>query len=285
LLVIIEKMRLSNINMDNAQSIYRMSIVQEAKGAITKYDLEKMHISYENARSDYAKSWNSYQLALNDLAYRIGVDTDASYLPSDSLAGLYPNASEEFNSAENPGERLEIKQQRLLVQMSEANIRKERSSYFPVISAYGNLTAQNLNNSYKPFDGSSWYSYNYLGIKASIPIFDGFSKQRAIRGYELQKQSAQLMADKLERDYKQEIQSTKTAVLNDRNELNNQRGNMDNAMSLYLIDNDRLVHGAIKPTDQATTYYLLLQAQNNYLNAVYTYLVDMIQYKKAMGVL
>ena len=114
-------------------------------------------------------------------------------------------------------------------------------------------------------------------------MFDGFQKQRTRHGYELQLESTRLTTQKLKRDYSHDAQTTRTTLLNDQQDLMNQQNNLKSASDLYKIDMDRLQKGAIKPTDLTTTYYTLQQTQTNYLNAIYTYLLDVIQYKKAMG--
>jgi outer membrane protein TolC len=53
--------------------------------------------------------------------------------------------------------------------------------------------------------------------------------------------------------------------------------------ALYKIDTDRFRNGIIKQVDLNTTYYTLQQTQNNYLNAVYNYLIAVVRYKKATG--
>ncbi|MFZ4929372.1 TolC family protein [Chryseobacterium sp. Mn2064] len=277
-----EQMKLSKVNTENTQSVYTMNKDQFDKGSMSQYDLEKSQINYESARADYNKTVNNYHLAINDLAYRIGSELDAKFILTDSLESIYLLFQNGLDETE-VNERVEIKQQKVLIGLSEAKIQKEQRSYWPTISAYGNLTAQNLNNEFALFNGKYWYPYNYVGIKASIPIFDGFRRQRTKHGYTLERQSAILTQNKLIRDQRYEIKSTQTAVLNDLEELNSQKSRLVHTTKLYTIDRTRLQQGNIKPTDLNASYFSLLQVQNKYLNAVYDYLIDIFNYQKAIG--
>jgi outer membrane protein len=278
-----EKENLSKENLTNTQAIYIMSQDQLAKGAITSYDLEKNRITYENAKSDHHKNENNSNLALVDLAYRMGVDTIGNLVLTDNLNALYQQYSSILFKDQNQiASRVEIRQQLLQEQIYQQNIDKQNKSYLPTVSLYGNYTGQNLSNNFS-LNGGNWYPYNYVGLKVSIPIFDGFQKQRTKRGYQLQLESAILTTDKLKRDFAHDAITTKTSLMNDQQDLQNQQNNLKSASYLYKIDSDRLQEGAIKPTDLTTTYYTLQQAQVNYLNAIYTYLSDVIQYKKALG--
>ena len=91
--------------------------------------------------------------------------------------------------------------------------------------------------------------------------------------------------NKLSRDYKQEVQSTQTALNNALSDLTYQKKNLALIEDLYKIDTERLINGAIKQSDLTSTYYTLQQTQTNYLNSVYNYLVAVVRYKKASGIL
>lgn len=279
-----EKLKLSKINMDQALSVYMMAQDQLKKGIITTNDLEKNRIDYENARSDYNKNSNTYHLALADLVYRMGLDYHDDPVQTDSLSGLYTQYANIMED-NRPSKRVELKMQKLQEDIYGENIKKQNKSYLPTLSAYGNFTAQNLNNSFTPFSNGSLYPYNYVGIRMSIPVFDGFLKARTKRGDRLQLESARVNTDKLTRDYAYEVKSSCTALLNDLQEMNNQQNNLKHALSLYQTDADGYRRGVIKPSDLSATYYTLQQTQNNYLNAIYSYLLDVVNYKKALGVL
>ena len=278
-----EKEALSKNNLNNTESIYSMSKDQLAQGAITAYDLEKNRINYENAKSDYQKNQNNTRMAFLDLVYRMGMDSIGKVVLTDNLTSLYEQNSNTLEKdADQIMNRVETRQQLLQERIFEQNINKQKRSYLPMVSLYGNFTGQNLSNNLS-LKGANWYPYNYAGIKVNVPIFDGFQKQRTKRGYELQLQSARLTTEKLRRDYTHDAQTARVTLLNDQQDMDNQQNNLNSANNLYKIDMDRLQKGAIKPTDLTTTYYTLQQTQTNYLNAIYTYLFDMIQYKKAMG--
>lgn len=276
------KLDLSKINLGNTTAIFTMAKSQLSQGAITLYDLDKNRIDFENAKSDYTRNLNSYQLALTDLAYRTGMDSARRIMLTDDLNSLYAEYSKAFAAGRQP-ERIEVQMQNVQSAIYEENMRKQNKGYIPTFSFYSNYTAQNLNKTFTPFNLGTWYPFNYVGLKASIPVFDGFLKHRTRHGYELQAQSSKLSAEKLTRDYHQDVLNAETSLRNDLQDLSNQQNNLSLASELYKIDADRYNKGTIRQTDLAATYYTLQQTQNNYLNAMYTYLVEVVQYKKALG--
>lgn len=276
-----EKLNLSKINLDNTKAVYEMGKAQLKQGAITSYDLQKNRIDFENAQSDYTKSRNSYLLSLTDIAYQIGADTTLRIVLTDRLSDLYKQY--QTLPAGNQLNRVELKMQAIQEDIYTANIQKQNRGYIPTFSIYSYYAAQNLNNSFTPFNGAYWYPYNYVGFKASIPIFDGLLKERTKKGYKLQYESARLTMDKLNRDYHQDVSNAETLLRNAQQDLGNQQNNLKLAQELYDLDADRYHKGTIRPTDLAATYYTLQQTQTNYLNAMYSYLLAVVQYKKAWG--
>jgi len=277
-----KKLDLSKINFDNTLAVFTMAKTQLIQGAITSYDLNKNNIDFQNAKSDYTRNVNSYQLALVDLIYRTGLDSVSKLVLSDDLNKLFAEYNQNFSTVHQQ-DRIEVQMQGLQTLIYKQNMSRQNKGYLPVFSAYSNYTAQNLNKTFTPFNAGTWYPYNYIGLKASIPVFDGFLKHRTRRGYEILVQSSELLKQKLIRDYHQDVLNAEISMRNDQQDLGNQQNNLSLALELYKIDSDRYRKGTIKQTDLAASYYTLQQTQNNYLNAMYTYLIEVVQYKKAQG--
>jgi len=278
-----EKLSLSQSNLRRTQALYTLAQGQLQQGSVLAYDVQRSRIDLENALSENTRNSNSYWLALSDLFYKMGVDSIPGFSFRDDLTSLLSFYHEDIN--DDGLDRVELQQEKIKGTIHKMNIRKQRLLYIPTVTVYGNYSVQYLNNSFEPFTSSTWYPYNYVGIKASIPVFDGFQKKRTRAGYELQHEATQLNIGKLTNDYNQEIRDASTSIRNARADFESQKRNLDLANELYAIDSERFRHGAIRQTDLTTTYYLLQQTQTNYLNAIYTYLLAAVKYKKATGVL
>lgn len=259
-----------------------MALEQNKQGIITSYDLQHFQVDYENALSDDTQNKNNFQLSLNDLFYKMGIDSAIYPKLTDDLSSLYAQSSHLPSESQN-NKRIELDMERLNGEIIHQNIKKQNLLYLPTISLYGNYVTQYMDNAFNPFSSAHWYPYNYAGIKASIPLFDGLEKHRTKTSYQLQYKSSQLKLDKLNRDFRQEALNTITALQNAQTDLESQKKNLALTENLYIIDTDRFKNGTIKQNDLATSYYSLQQSQVHYLNAVYNYLVALIKYKKAEG--
>ncbi len=280
-----EKTDLASLNVSRTTENLQTFIQQQSQGTSTVYDKNKAQIDVENAKSEYEQNKRNFQVYLDDLIYKIGNDSLKSISLSDKIDDLFSKYStdDEEEQLKRPELTLEKKQ----FEINSLNIKKQNLSYIPTVSLYANYTLQYLNNSFTPLNTSAkgWYPYNYLGVLINIPIFDGFQKERNKSEFVLRNTLSKYNYQKLIYDYTQESKSAKTTLNNSLIDLNYQKKNLDLSNELYKIDTDRLKNGTIRPTDLASTYYTLQQSQNNYLNAVYNYLVAVVRYKKATGTL
>ncbi len=279
-----EKVALTNSNLQRTKDIYTTAEGQLKEGTITLYDKQKYQLDFANAEAEHTKNMNSLALAIQDLWYKMGEDTPENAVLADSLSTIFVKLGNELSLSESLN-RPELQAQKVQQDIWRMNIRKQKLLYAPTLSFYGNYTVQSLSDNGNIFNSDTWYPFNYIGLKASIPIFDGLLKSNTKQEYNLRLQSATFQYEKLEDDYQQQARIALIAAKNAQTDLEYQRKNLELANQLYQIDTDRLKNGTIKTNDLATTSYTLRQTQTNYLNAAYNYLVAVVQYKKAVGAL
>ena len=279
-----EKRKLSAENLKRSNDVFKTAKDQLAQGSITSYDYQRYRIDYENAVSEHDKNKNNVDLALSGLYYKIGLDSIGSDSLSDNISSLY-STYQSSNLSSEEVQRPELEMEKIQLEIYELGVKKQNLSYLPTVSFYANYSWQYLNSEFNPSQSKYWYPFNYLGLKASISLFDGFLKERTKTEYRLRSESSRLKYEKLTNDYRQEKASALTTVKNAQTDLDAQKKNLELANELYRIDGDRLRQGSIKPNDLTITYYTLQQTQTNYLNAAYNYLVAIMNYKKATGTL
>jgi outer membrane protein TolC len=279
-----EKTNLSAENVKRAEEVYQVTKDQLSMAQATAYDAQRYKIDVENAKATDEQNKNNYNLSINDLLYKVSDDSIKTPTLTDKITDLIQAFS--LMPTGNPEiKRTELDQEKIQSEIYKLSIKKQNLSYLPMVSAYGNYSFQYLNKDFTPFTSTNWYPFNYFGVKASIPIFDGGLKSKTKQEYKLRSELSQLNYNKLSRDYKQEVLSAQTSLNNSLSDLNYQKKNLELIEDLYKIDTERLKNGAIKQSDLTSTYYTLQQTQNNYLNSVYNYLVTVVRYKKASGTL
>jgi outer membrane protein TolC len=279
-----EKVQLSTENMKKAEEVYQVTKDQFGMGQATDYDVQRYRIDVENARATDEQNRGNYDLALNDLVYKISDDSIKKPVLTDQITDLINQYT--INTTENVElNRTELEQEKLQYSIYRLNVQKQNLLYIPTLSVYGSYYFQYMNKNFTPLTASNWYPFNYLGVKVSFPIFDGGMKAKTSNEYKLRSQLSEFNFNKLSRDFGQEVLSTKTSLINALSDLNYQKKNLELIENLYKIDVERFKNGVIKQSDLTLTNYSLQQTQTNYLNSIYNYLVAVVRFKKAAGLL
>ena len=89
-----------------------------------------------------------------------------------SLKNLYSQYKDIVKSGQ-PLSRIELKMQQAQEDIFKQCIKTRQNAALPAVTLYSSIAAQNLNNSFTPCK-DYWYPYNYVGLKASMPLFNGF---------------------------------------------------------------------------------------------------------------
>jgi outer membrane protein len=279
-----EKARISEINFNRTNDISSMAQSQLKEGAITSYDYQRTRLDYENARAEHQKNKKSYILAMRQLSYKIVGDTSLSSYQLEDFQVLYQKNNSD-NIMSRDINRNELLMEKAQQQIYDLNVRKQRLAMFPTINFYANYTFNQLTSTFNPGNTTYYFPYNYLGVKASLTIYNGGARHKAEKEYMIRSEGSRLNYMKLKNDYSQEMENASTSLNNAKEDLDYQKKNLELADELYKIDSSRFNSGTIRQTDLNTTYYTFQQTQNNYINALYNYLLAIIKYKKAAGTL
>lgn len=140
-----------------------------------------------------------------------------------------------------------------------------------------------MNNDFNLFAAGSWFPCNYIGHHAEVPIYDGKQAKLAAADYELRSQVNRLNLEKLKADIRYELQSARNNLELARLDLEESRKNIPLARQIFETDVFRFQQGVLLQSDLKNSELSLQTAENNYLAAVYNWLVADLGYRKAAG--
>jgi outer membrane protein len=280
-----EKLKLSEIALQRANAYLDASQVKYQQGTILKNDLDKFSLDVSNAKLTQTKSIQDYELSLVTLQYQLNASDKAEHRPfepSEDLSSIlnYSQISEHPFNTEN---RTEIKAEELNLRLNELNLQKQKSRNLPTISAYGNYSAFQLSDTFNPFANKTWFASNYLGIRANIPIFDGNQAKLSSQDFSVRQQINQLNMERLKNDFNYESKSRWNTLQQSKLNLEEAKKNITLAQQILETDKFRFEKEVIIISDLKNSEYSLQNAENQYLNSIYNFLVAIVRYKKASG--
>jgi outer membrane protein TolC len=250
------------------------------KGTLLKNDFDRLGLDVNNAQTTLNKARQEYALGLENLKYQIGLKSEAVIELVETLTGLFQQ-NQVVSSEGTAEQRPEVLQEQASLKINELTEQKQKARLAPVVSAYGNYTALQLNDKFNPFSAGTWFPYNYVGLKVNVPIFDGKQTNLLKRDYAIRAQVNRNTVEKLKADFGYEVRNTSNTLSQEKANLTDTKANL--ALAQQILETDRLRYekGTLLLSDLKNTEYSLQNAENNYLTSVYNFLVASVRYKKA----
>ena len=132
-------------------------------------------------------------------------------------------------------------------------------------------------------NGVYWADYSAITLGVNIPIFNGFATKARVEmaQIELDKLDVNLKDTKLGLDLA--YQNAKSQIENSLLALENQKANVSLAETVTTNTKNNYQYGLATLTELLEAENALVEAKNNYSNAILEYKIAEIQYYKAKG--
>lgn len=276
-----ERVLLASQATERAELNLRTAQAQLRDGVALQNDVDRLALDLSNAQLTRKKAGQDLALSFDNLRYQLRLPPEAAVEPAENLDELLKANSRLPLS--RTAERVEIKSENNLLEINALNQKKQLARYRPTVSAYGNYTMLQLHDQPNPFATGTWFPFNYIGVRANIPIYDGRQAKLAARDFDLRQQINRSKLERLKADFDFETQSQFYVVQQTQLDLEESRKNIALARQIFESDRFRFEKGVLRQNDLKNTEFSLQTAENNYLNAVYNYLVAQLKYQKASG--
>jgi len=285
-LVLLNAERLKKIQqtMIRDQQSYDDTKVRYDNQSALKSDLNRAYLNLQNTKYQLKVSQDSVKTSKSNLGQLIGLPIDSKLELTDVLPlqikeetiPEYPD----FKAAEET--RIELKTEHMQANLNHLLLNKTNYGYIPTISGYAQLGGLGLDNN-NLFQKGVWVWNNYIGIQLSVPIFDGLQKVAQMQQQKLAIRKNQNNINNLRETINYQLQTTSVNYVN-------------SYQNLQLIkDNVKLAEEVVEEVNtryknNMATYQEVLDAENtlkdtnfNYLQALYTFLLADLDWKKANG--
>ena len=275
-----ERLNLSALALQRANSYLEVGKARFEQGAILKNDLDKLELDVSNAQLAQTKNQQDYDLSLIALQYQL--NTIEPVEPAEDLQAIF-GYSQVVQGQSNIENRAEIKAEHLNLQLNELNAQKLLARNKPLVSAYGNYSYFQLSETLNPFEKNTWFPANYIGIRASVPIFDGRQARITANDFRVRQQINTLNTERLRNDFSYESKSSWNTLQQSKLNLDEAMKNIALARRILETDQFRFEKGVILLSDLKNTEYSLQSAENQYLSSIYNFLIASVRYMKASG--
>lgn len=253
-------------------------------GLAKKIDLDRTNVNLTNISTLINQSKNAVAQAENALKFYIGmpIEQPIEVAPADMEVSRYL-----LNNTASVDNRTEIKILNKNKELLEFQKKANEAEFYPTAALSAGYNWQGQGNKFPLTHGSSngvnWSDYSNISLGIKIPIFNGFATKAKVM-------EAQINIDKTEADIADQklaldlaYQNAKSQINNSLSAIDNQKANVELAESVLNNTKSNYQYGLATLTDLLDAENALVQAKNNYTNAVLDYKIAEIQYFKSQG--
>lgn len=251
-------------------------------GFAEKLDVDKVNVQLNNLLTEKIKVENQLRAGNASLKFLMNMPQKDMLVLTDSLTEDMVKENV-LDQAFSYTDRKEYQLLEVGKKLGEYNIKRYKLSYLPTVALYGNYYKNAQRNKFDFFGGGPWFTSSLVGLKISVPIFDGFAKEARISKARLQLAQTNNKLQQLQFSIDNDVEQAKLKLTSSLLTIDNQRSNMELAEKVYNTTKIKYEQGLGSNQEIYTAQTELKLAQNNYYGALYDAVIARIDFLKATG--
>ena len=279
-----EQLELLEYNKETYEKQIEIYRLQVDKGVTLQKDLDKVNVDYNNTISQIRVAESNLKLAENELKYEMGYPINDLLTVNISTELEIPLKSEDNADTFSAASRIDYKLSELNIKTLEIEQTRIKAEGLPKLSGYFRYGAvgfgDNLNGAYDQL-----LPYSAVGLKLSIPILDFYKRNAQYKQAKINRINAEESLKLAEGKYKVEYENASTKLVQAQTNVENDKRNVELAESVLKVTDLQFQKGTTNLTDWLNTQNSLREAQNIYLNSLYSFYQARIDLEKAAGTL
>jgi outer membrane protein TolC len=281
-----QRIRLAEVNLSRIDTLLKETTALQEAGFVEKLDVSRVQVQRNNSYTQFQRSQTALAISKQLLKLQLGMPLDYEVILAESLEELSPKEETLALLGEEGAERIELEQMSTQLTLVGLDLKNNMSQYMPKIDFVGNTRRNGAGNELdRVFNKSNWFGSSLVGVSMSIPIFDGFGKAARIQKNRIQINQLENQRSFLKDSFKNELYAAKANLRNDLSLLEVQEANLKLANEVYQIARIKYKEGVGSNLEVVEADAALIQAEINYLGAIYDGLISKINLEKALGLL
>jgi len=271
---------------DNIRAYSQLSKIlklQLEKGVALETDLERIKVNLKSAEYQLDEITTQKRNALNNLKNVMGLPLYAELTIIDSVN--YEKYANFPNVATLTLDSLsDYSINKTNVELQKINYQNKKAAFLPIVTASARFGNQAYDATFsKSFD--KWKGYSYIGLSVNLPIFSSLKRSSQVKESKLAYTNACTNLDLVQKNYQLRFQNAEQSLLTSHNSFLSNKDNLDLAKKIFDKTNLNYQKGAVSLTDFLNDDTAYKNAQSNYINSLFSYMIARLDYEKAKGTL
>jgi outer membrane protein TolC len=269
-------------NIDRFEKLLHDTREIYKNGFAEKLDVDKVQVQLNNLKTERQRIINQLDAGNAGLKFLMNMPQQDTLLLTDDLAEDELKANI-LDGSYSYNDRKEMQLLTYAAKLNSYNVKRYQLSRIPTIAAFASYSKNAQRNSFNFFGKGDWFTSSLIGLKISVPIFDGFARRAKIENARLtlDKTNNQIEQTKQNIDY--EVTQARLKMTTAMLTIDVQRQNTKLAEDVYNSTKKKYEQGLGSNQEIYTAQTELKVAQTNYYGALYDAISAKIDYLKATG--
>lgn len=280
-----ERMGLLTANVTRLKKLTDDTKAMYENGFVEKIDYDRTKLAYNNIVTEKEKTERLLTLGVALLKFQMGMNIQDDLSLTDKLSDI--TMSTEITNADNidVNGRIEMDILKMRKVLLEKDMKLKQVEYLPSLSAFGSYTLNASRDEFDIFESRPWYRTTLVGVKLSVPIFDGFQKANRVKQARREVQKAENSIQSLTQGLQLEVLQSRTTLINSLASLETQKQNRALATDIARITKLKYEQGVGSNLEVMDAETSLKEAETNYYSALFDTYIAKVDYAKATGTL
>ena len=270
-------------NENRYKEYYDLTRGKYGSGVILESDMLLAELDYKNAIASTEKQKQDYMLSTKNLRYKINIPDQTVIILTDSLHSSEEADRSDVLAADALTKRSEIKQLAIEQAGNELQLKKAKQNYLPSLSLFANYTQFFQGPAFNYSNNFYWAPVNYVGVKLSLPLIGNIKNINSVKEYKLRSAQTDFILKQKTADIQYEVQESITRLNNARQNLVTAKDNYQLSQKVYELKKQQYDSGSFSYEKLLDTEKSLSATEQEYISAVYSFLIAKISYQKAIG--
>ncbi len=277
------RMEIIVANIERVQKLLNDTRALYQNGFVEKIDVDRIELTYNNLMVEKEKIIRFKNISYTLLKFQMSYPAKQEIHLSDKLEEIVLNGGALPDSV-NVNNRPEYEVMAVNKRLQELDVKRYNSMYLPSLVAYGNFSYNNARNTFDIFEsGLKWFPTSIIGLKLSVPLWDGLQKSSKVSQAKLTLQKVENAMELMRNSYQLELESALSNFQNYSSSLVIVKKNKELANDIARTAKIKYDNGVGSSLELVDAESSLKEADANYFSTLYETIIARIDLDKASG--
>ena len=279
-----EQLNILNEDIIRLEKQLKDAYAQFESGLVDKIDYKRATISLNSSKSQRKAVAERLVYKKSYLNQIMGIATNSAISLAFDDSDIAAKIALDTTNYVDQQKRIEIQQLNTQKQLQQLNVSYYKFGFIPKLSSYYNYNFNYFNNNLPNLYDRS-YPASQIGLRLSLPIFQGTKRIQSLKKAVLQNESLAITIEDQKKQINTEYDLALGTYKSNLNDWKVQQENEELAKEVYETVKLQYDEGIKTYLDLITAETDLRTSQLNYLNSLYNLLSSKIDVERAMGTL